>query len=74
MIQEKVISRGMLGYCCKDNVLDGENFFSGKYLKKVRSKKMHTKRLQILEIDVHVMPDKIFASIVENEDNVAMYN
>ena len=35
---------------------------------------MHTKRLQILEIDVHVMPDKIFASIVENEDNVAMYN
>ena len=35
---------------------------------------MHTKRLQILEIDVYVMPDKIFTSFVENEDNVAMYN
>lgn len=74
MIQEKVISREMLGYCYRHNVLDGENLFSGKYLRKVRSKKMHTKRLQILEIDVYVMPDKIFTSFVENEDNVAMYN
>ena len=64
----------MLRDCYRHNVLDCENFFSGKCIEKFRPKKMHAKRFQILEIDVHVMPDKIFESINETDDNVAMYN
>ena len=64
----------MLRDCYRHNVLDGENFFSGKYLKKLRSKETHKKRFQILEIDVCVMPDEIFESLVGTGDNAAMYN
>lgn len=64
----------MLRDCYRYSVLDGENFFSGKYFKKFRSKETNKKRFQILEIDVYVMPDEIFESFVGTGDNAAMYN
>ena len=64
----------MLRDCYNHNVFDGDNFFSGKFLKKVRSKKTDKKRFQILEKEAHMMPDEIFESFVGTDDNVAMYN
>ena len=71
-IEKKGISKKMLRDCYGHTVLDGEMFFTGKYLQKIRLKKPNKKQFKIVEKNVYVTPDKIFEAFVGIADDLTM--
>ena len=64
-IVEKGISNGTLSDNWRHAILPGVRYFTGYYLKPVRSKSMQFKKFELLPLNVFITPDEVSHTYVE---------
>ena len=65
----KIVEKGILNGTLSDNwrhaILPGVRYFTGYYLKPVRSKSMQFKKFELLPLNVFITPDEVSHTYVE---------